>query len=81
MHHPTDRIVYTTDFVTPAVEIWLEREIAEWVYHEKTVEQNPCLYYTAYILLFALLIAQVLVHLGLHLVHCFTSTIYHQVAA
>ena len=28
MHHPTDRIAYTTALVTPVVEHWLEREIA-----------------------------------------------------
>ena len=28
MHHPTDRITHTMDFVTPVVEHWLEREIA-----------------------------------------------------
>ena len=27
MHHPTDRITYTTAFVTPVVEHWLEREM------------------------------------------------------
>ena len=27
MHHPTDRIIHTTAFVTPVVEHWLEREI------------------------------------------------------
>ena len=32
MHHPTDRIVHTTAFVTPVVEHWLEREIAQWVH-------------------------------------------------
>ena len=32
MHHPTDRIAYTTAFVTPVVEHWLEREIAQWVH-------------------------------------------------
>ena len=26
MHHPTDRIIHTTAFVTPVVEHWLERE-------------------------------------------------------
>ena len=26
MHHPTDRIVHTTDFVTAVVEHWLGRE-------------------------------------------------------
>ena len=25
MHHPTDRIIHTTAFVTPVVEHWLER--------------------------------------------------------
>ena len=29
MHHPTDRIAHTMDFVTPVVEHWLEREIAQ----------------------------------------------------
>ena len=29
MHHPTDRITHTTDFVTPVVDHWLEREIAK----------------------------------------------------
>ena len=27
----TDRVAYTTSFVTPVVERWLEREIAQWV--------------------------------------------------
>ena len=26
MHHPTDRIIHNTTFVTPVVEHWLERE-------------------------------------------------------
>ena len=29
MHHPTDRMAHTTAFVTPVVEHWLEREIAQ----------------------------------------------------
>ena len=29
MHRPTDRITHTTAFVTPIVEHWLEREIAQ----------------------------------------------------
>ena len=29
-HHPTDRIAHTSAFVTPVVEHWLEREIAQW---------------------------------------------------
>ena len=32
MHHLTDRITQTTAFVTPVVEHWLEREIAQWVH-------------------------------------------------
>ena len=35
MHHPTDRISHTTAFVTPVVEHWLEREIAQWVHPMK----------------------------------------------
>ena len=35
MHHPTDRILNTMDFVTPMVEHWLEREIAQWVHPMK----------------------------------------------
>ena len=31
MHHPTDRIAHTTAFVTPVVEHWLEREIAQLI--------------------------------------------------
>ena len=31
MHHPTDRITHTTAFVTPVVEHWLEREIAQFI--------------------------------------------------
>ena len=33
MHHPTDRITHTTAFVTPVMEHWLEREIAQLVHH------------------------------------------------
>ena len=29
MHHPTNRITHTTAVVTPVVENWLEREIAQ----------------------------------------------------
>ena len=29
---PTDRITHTTTFVTPVVEHWLERKIAQWVH-------------------------------------------------
>ena len=34
MHHSTDRITNTTAFVTPVVEHWLERDIAQWVLQE-----------------------------------------------
>ena len=29
MHHPTDKMTHTTAFVTPVVDHWLEREIAQ----------------------------------------------------
>ena len=41
MHHPTDRISHTTVFVTPVVEHWLEREIAQWVYPMKDRSDDP----------------------------------------
>ena len=31
---PTDRITHTTAYVTPVVEHWQEREIAQWVHYE-----------------------------------------------
>ena len=34
MHHPRDRITHTTALVTPVVEYWLKREIAQCVHHE-----------------------------------------------
>ena len=41
MHHPTDRIAHTTAFVTPIVEHWLEREIAQWVHPMKDRSDDP----------------------------------------
>ena len=41
MHHPTDRIAHTTAFVTPVVEHWLEREIAQWVHSHEGSIQRP----------------------------------------
>ena len=41
MHHPTDRIIHTTAFVTPVVEPWLEREIAQWVHSMKGRSDDP----------------------------------------
>ena len=41
MHHPIDRITHTTAFVTPVVEHWLEREIAQWVHPMKDRSDDP----------------------------------------
>ena len=41
MHHPTDRIAHTTAFVTPVVEHWLERKIAQWVHPMKDRSDDP----------------------------------------
>ena len=41
MHHPTDRVTHTTAFVTPIVEHWLEREIAQWVHPMKDRSDDP----------------------------------------
>ena len=41
MHYPTDRITHTTAFVTPVVEHWLEREIAQWVLPMKDRSDDP----------------------------------------
>ena len=41
MHHPTDRIAHTTAFITPVVEHWLEREIAQWVHPMKDRSDDP----------------------------------------
>ena len=41
MHHPTDRIIHTTAFVTPVAEHWLEREIAQWVHPMKDQSDDP----------------------------------------
>ena len=41
MHHPTGRIIRTTAFVTPVVDHWLEREIAQWVHPMKGRSDDP----------------------------------------
>ena len=41
MHHPTDMIIHTTAFVTPVVEHWLERELAQWVHPMKDQSDDP----------------------------------------
>ena len=38
---PQNRITHTTAFVTPAVEHWLEREIAQWVHPMKDRSNDP----------------------------------------
>ena len=40
IYHPTDRIVHTTAFVTPVLEHWLEREIAQWGKQESLKDFN-----------------------------------------
>ena len=37
----TDRIAHTTAFVTPVVEHWLKREIAQWVHPMKDRSNDP----------------------------------------
>ena len=44
MHHSTDRIAYTTALVTPVVEHWLEREIAQWVQHKWLIRRPIALW-------------------------------------
>ena len=41
MHHLTDRISHTMACVTPVVEHWLEREIAQWVLPMKDRSDDP----------------------------------------
>ena len=41
MHHPTDMITHITAFVTPVVENWLEREIAQRVHPMKDRSDDP----------------------------------------
>ena len=46
MYHPTDRIAHTTAFVTPVVEHWLEREIAQWA----NIQMKPTMNCTVVVL-------------------------------
>ena len=41
MHHPTDRIIHITAFVTSIVEHWQERELAQWVHSMKDRSDDP----------------------------------------
>ena len=43
MHHPTDRVTHTTVFVTPVVEHWLEREIAQFTTSQQGHDGYGCL--------------------------------------
>ena len=36
----SSKITHTTAFVTPVVEHWLEREIAQWVHHEGSIRRH-----------------------------------------
>ena len=38
--YPTDMTVHIMSFVTPVMEHWLEREIAQWVHHEGSIQQS-----------------------------------------
>ena len=42
---PHDRIAHTTAFVTPVLEHWLEREIAQWVHPMDVRPIYPLLYH------------------------------------
>ena len=35
----TDRIAHTTAYITPVAEHWLEREITQWVHHERSIQR------------------------------------------
>ena len=41
MHHPTDRIAHTMAFVTPVLEHWLEREIAQCAHPMSDRSDDP----------------------------------------
>ena len=41
MHHHTERIAHITAFVTPVVEHWLEREVAQWAHPMKDRSDDP----------------------------------------
>ena len=41
LYSPSHRIAHTTAYVTPVVEHWLEREIAQWVHPMKDRSDDP----------------------------------------
>ena len=48
---PQTRITHTTAFVTPVVEHWLEREIAQWVHPMKDRSDDPSHHVTVIIII------------------------------
>ena len=48
MHHPTDK-THTTAFVTPVVEHWLERDIAQWVQWTEVLVVNLLHYIKSFV--------------------------------
>ena len=59
MHHPTDRIAHTTAFVTPVVEHWLEREIAQWVCMNDGMYVCVCMYACMYLYVYVCMYARI----------------------
>ena len=80
MHHPTDRITHTTAFVTPVVEHWLEREIAQWVRITRTCISGNT--YSVFMLIYVFMLIRAPVMyimylfdvLLLHIVMCLSVT-------
>ena len=77
MHHPTDKITHTTAFVTPVVEHWLEREIAQWVHSMKDRSDDPS-HHLSYVLLPGHLevIIIIIAHLGVKCLICQESNLF-----
>ena len=80
MHHPTDRIAHTTAFVTPVVEHWLEREIAQWVQPNEGSIRRPIAPWAnalplSYVPLLGFFLASV--HRGIPLDIIFTGLLKH----
>ena len=85
MHHPTDRKIHTTTFVTPVVEHWLEWEIAQWVHPMKDRSDDPshhelikcvrmytciCMYIHTYIHTYI----HIYIHTHIHMTHTYICT-------
>ena len=81
MHHPTDRIIHTTAFVTPVVEHWLECKlrgtgIATWmiVTDDHIIRVVFCLYYICSILLIFIFYSFILTFIHLFILILFLLT-------